>query len=321
MSSGKSTVSLEDLKDLHGKVAIVTGGNTGIGYATVQSLARKGAKVYMAARDEGRAMDAIKKLETEGIADGSVHWLKLDLSDPRLARQSAEEFTRKETRLDILVNNAARGAFGPYDIDKDGLLDIMVTNHISHFVFTDTLLPVLKTTAQEADSDVRIINITSIGHERCKVTSFADKESLNRTFGDSFFGYVTTYGHSKLANILHIKELQRRLDTDNIPITCMSVHPGAVRTVGANGFLANTPYIGGFLLKYIGPLFFTTWEKGAMTSVFAAGSPEVKEKMDAYKGAYLVPVAKIADPSKYATDERLAKELWETTERVVAELK
>ncbi|KAF8985345.1 hypothetical protein BDQ17DRAFT_1495390, partial [Cyathus striatus] len=291
----------------------------------------QGAKVYMAARDEGRATDAIRKLETEGIADGSVQWLKLDLSDPRLARQSAEEFAKRENRLDIL----GAGAYGPYGIDKDGLLDVMVTNHISHFVFTDTLLPVLKTTAQEAGSDVRIINVrltqfTILQPSVCEVTSFADKECLNRTFGDSIFGYITTYGHSKLANILHIKELQRRLDSKSIPITCISVHPGFVHTDGADKFLASTPYIGGFLLKYIAPLFLytfgslfsiNTWETGAMTSVFAAVSPEVKEEREAYKGAYLVPVAKIANPSKYAIDERLAKELWETTESVVSELK
>ena len=94
--------------------------STGVGYATIQFLARKGAKVsrgsnyfdvyssdhqskvYMAARNESRALAAIEQLNAEDMADGSVHWLKLDLSDPRLAKQAAEEFLHKEKRLDIL---------------------------------------------------------------------------------------------------------------------------------------------------------------------------------------------------------------------------
>jgi NAD(P)-dependent dehydrogenase (short-subunit alcohol dehydrogenase family) len=114
--------------------------STGIGYATIQMLARKGAKVrhtrgssrsvltwlqvYMGARDEGRALEAIKQLQADNINDGSVHWLKLDLSDPRAAQRAAQEFLEKEKRLDIIgefqrisfypimlsisVNNAAR---------------------------------------------------------------------------------------------------------------------------------------------------------------------------------------------------------------------
>ncbi len=110
-----------DIVDLKGKVVIVTGGksvaaegplsfiltdtsSSGIGYGTVRHLARAGAKVYMAARNETRAAEAIERLKTESLepGNGEVVWLKLDLSDPRLARQSAEEFMRKEKRLDVL---------------------------------------------------------------------------------------------------------------------------------------------------------------------------------------------------------------------------
>ncbi|PPR00717.1 hypothetical protein CVT24_001004 [Panaeolus cyanescens] len=91
-----------DLLDLHGKVAIVTGGNTGLGYATIQFLARRGAKVYMAARNRSKALEAIEQLKAEGIEDGCVHWLELDLSEPALARKAAEDFLAIESRLDIL---------------------------------------------------------------------------------------------------------------------------------------------------------------------------------------------------------------------------
>ncbi|KDR81778.1 hypothetical protein GALMADRAFT_239970 [Galerina marginata CBS 339.88] len=315
----RSSISEDDLVDLHDKVAIVTGGNTGIGYGTVQFLVRKGAKVYIAARNEQRALDAKKQLEKEGMEDGSVEWLKLELSGPRLAKQAAEEFLRKETRLDILVNNAAIGAVGPFKLGEDGFLDIMTTNHLSHFAFTDTLLPLMKTTSEEEGSDVRIVNLTSMAHSRIEVDSFVGKDSLNKEFGDSFNGYLDTYGYSKLANILHIKELQRRLDSENTAITCMSVHPGPVLTDGSKGFLASVPFIGR-LTSVIGPWFFAPWRKGAFTSVFAAASTEVRSNRDLYKGAYLTPVAQLSEPSKSALNEKLATELYDTTEQVLKEL-
>lgn len=112
----------KDLIDLSGKVVIVTGAkfvrvaylqsrlfifsplrfSTGIGYHTAKLLARKGAKVYLGARNESKASGAIHQLEQEGLGHGQVIWLKVDLSDPRLAKEAAEEFLRRESRLDIL---------------------------------------------------------------------------------------------------------------------------------------------------------------------------------------------------------------------------
>ncbi|KAF8156425.1 NAD(P)-binding protein [Pholiota molesta] len=311
--------SEDDLADLHGRVVIITGGNSGVGYGTVQWLARKGAKVYIAGRNEERVSAAIKQLESEGIEDGSLHFLKTDLADPRLAKQAGEEFLQKETRLDILVNNAAIGATGPYDVNKDGLKDIMATNHIGHFVLTETLLPLLKTTAQLEGSDVRIVNISSVAHTRVTPESFVGKETLNKDYGNSINGYLDTYGLSKLANILHIKTLQKHLDAENVPITCLAVHPGAVISAGFITFLNSVPYIGRFA-AFIGPWVFTHASKGSRTSAFAAAGKKVQEERATYKGAYLVPVAKLAEPSSSAKDERLARELDETTREVLKEL-
>ncbi|KAJ7039450.1 NAD-P-binding protein [Mycena alexandri] len=315
----RKSVSEEDLVDLHGKVAIVTGGNTGIGYATIQMLARKGAKVYMAARDEGRALEAIKQLQAENLNDGSVHWLKLDLSDPRVAQATAKEFLKKETRLDILVNNAARSA-GPNEIDKDGLLNMMVTNHISHFALTDALLPLMKETAKEGGSDVRIVNVSSGAHALVGPTTFATLESLNKDYGTSFTQSLSTYGNSKLANVLHINALQKRLTAESIAITCLAAHPGPIKTVGSNDFLTGIPFLSGFIKKYVAPLFFGPWRKGAMTVAFAAAGKEVVQEQERYRGAYLVPIATITQASSFARDERLQRELYDTTEKVIREM-
>jgi len=339
MAAQRKSITEADLTDLRGKVAIVTGGNTGIGYATIQFLAQKGAKVYMGARNEERATAAIEEIEEElrtwkgangedSSTRGSVHWLPLNLSDPRLVKKAAIEFLGKEERLDILVNNASHTSCGPYKINEDGILDIMTINHISHFVLTETLLPLLKSTASLDNSDVRIVNVSSLAHTRVKPESFVGKDSLNKQYGESVSGYLDTYGNSKLANILHIKHLQAQLNSESVPITCLAVHPGPVRTVGANKFLSSIPFFGWFLKTVVGPMVFVSWTQGAMPSAFAAAGKDVvasrRSKDEAerrmYEGVYLTPVAKITEPSNYAMDERLQRELYETTKEILGEM-
>ncbi|KAF5318544.1 hypothetical protein D9619_010895 [Psilocybe cf. subviscida] len=316
----KSNITDQDLVDLKGKVAIVTGGNSGVGYGTVQWLARQGAKVYIAGRNDERVAAAIKKLESEGLKGGSLHALKLDLADPRLAKQSAEDFLTKESRLDILVNNAAIGGADPTSLNQYGLRDIMTTNHISHFVFTETLLPLLKKTAQEENSDVRIINVSSKVHDKIEVDSFKGKETLNKDYGDSTNDRLMTYGFSKLANILHIKHLQKQFDSENIPITCIALHPGVVATPGVDRFFNSAGILGRVLKVVVVPLFFLSISKGGMNSAFAAASQDVKKDRAPYKGAYLMPVGKITQPSKAALDDRLASELYDTMKEVLSEI-
>ncbi|KAK7683130.1 hypothetical protein QCA50_013803 [Cerrena zonata] len=137
-----------DVPDLSGKVMIVTGGNAGIGLATVRHLARSGAKVYLGARNEEKAKAAIEKLKQEGLGpkNGEVIWLKLDLSDPKKAKEAALEFLEKEKKLDVLVNNAAM-TLEPYTKTHYDIQDVMVINVLSPIVFTNTLLPLMKETA------------------------------------------------------------------------------------------------------------------------------------------------------------------------------
>ena len=124
-----------------------------------------------------------------------------------------------------------------------------------------------------------------------------------------------TKGYSKLANILYSSVLQRRFDRDGVPITCISVHPGTVKTVGFDEVVDNLPYASVLqvIFKWVMPLVLYSWRDGAMTSAFAAAAKEVKLEREKYKAAYLTPIAKITEPSKYAMDERLARELYQTT--------
>jgi NAD(P)-dependent dehydrogenase (short-subunit alcohol dehydrogenase family) len=313
----KSFNPVTDLPDLSGKVIIVTGGNTGIGYATVKHLARRGAKVYMAARNKSKAEEAITKLKGEGLApgNGEVIWLELDLSDPRNAKKTAQEFLNKETRLDVLIHNAAV-LMEKYQLSTDGVQEIMLVNAISPFVLTRELLPVLNQTAAEPNTDARIVVVASEGHRYVSGTPhFRNLDDFNNEHKSSLVPPFARYCFSKLSNILYASELQRRLDAEGSGITVISLDPGAVNTFSRKPQLQKFSW----LVDIIAYPFFVHPDVGGYTSAIAAASPEVAQNRDKYKGAYLVPVGKLRQPSDAARDEGLAKEMWETIEGFLAE--
>ncbi|KAL4242399.1 NAD(P)-binding domain superfamily protein [Abortiporus biennis] len=163
--SSKAFNPVTNIPDLNGKVILLTGGNANLGLHTIKHLARHGAKVYMGARSETRAKEAIEQLKAEGLGpgNGEVVWLKLDLSDPHKAKKGAEELLGLENRLDVLIHNAAM-LQQPYAKSFEDIQDVMMINHISPFIVTQTLLPLLRKTAEEPNSDVRVISVTSDTH-------------------------------------------------------------------------------------------------------------------------------------------------------------
>jgi len=308
-----------DIPDLSGKVALVTGGNSGIGYHTVLQLARHGATVYLAARNETRAQEAIEKLKTEGLGTGSVQWLKLDLGTVKGAKGAADDFLSKEERLDLLVNNA--GLLAPaFELNEDGINTAVATNHIGPFVLTQALLPLLKKTAEQPGTDVRIVHIASEAYKFApSTTRYTSKEDFNAANGDSAWAKMARYGVSKLGNVLFSAELQRRLTAESSSVISLCVHPGTIASEGAIGQLSSLP---GFIRAIAVPAYrwiASTPAAGAHASLFAATSPQARQSPD-YKGAYLLPSCKVtALSTKLANDPELAAELWKTSETVAAE--
>ncbi|KAF8156639.1 hypothetical protein B0H34DRAFT_658150 [Crassisporium funariophilum] len=280
---------LTDLVDLKGKVVIITGGNAGIGFATVQHLARAGAKVYLAARNESRAIGAIARLEHEGLGpgNGQVVWLKLDLCDPREAKKAAEDFLTRENRLDV------------------------IGDYISPFVFTRTLLPLLQQTAKESDSDVRIVNLTSITHKLIPSSvKFDEISDFNITYSGRPLSGLTRYAHGKFMVVIWTKTLQRRVGSDSsAPITVISVHPGGVDTFTHKWRFSK-------FFKWLVGLVIAQPAVGAYNSAFAAAGKKVRENREAYQGVYLEsqPTGKFTHPNKAACNEALGDQLWTTTE-------
>jgi len=307
---------IRDIPDLKGKVIVVTGGNTGIGFATIQHLVRRGAKVYMGARNESKATGAIARLKAEGVGPGfgEVHWLNLDLSDPRKAKKTAEDFVAKESRLDVLVNNAAI-LMVPYEKTADGIQQVMAVDYLSPFVFTEALLPLLKKTSQLPGADVRIVTLSSDALLMMpNDIRFRDVNDFNRDFKDSWYPSMNRYGLAKFANCIWMKKLQKRLDAEGSSIIAMAVHPGGVNTEYGIGYLSQ--YYLAWLFKFI----FVPPSVGAFNSAFAATASAVRANPEKYKGAYLHPVGKVNEANKPARDPALHEELYSTTLTILRDL-
>ena len=194
-------------------------------------------------------------------------------------------------------------------------------SHIGPFFFVNRVLPLLKNALKGKDADVRIVNISSIAHISMlprnfefpftSPTYFSNPVSSYpwqwRFFGRFLFGFdMIRYAVSKAAVVLFTKELQRQLDTQGLPIVCVAVHPGEVLT---EGLLA----INNILIRAIARLTFLAAEKGAVTPLFVATASEVRQKADAYKGKFVVPIGKVEAPNAVAEDELQVKGLWENT--------
>lgn len=207
-----------DIPDLTGKVFIVTGANSGIGYEAAKEFARKGAQVILACRNREKANAALSQIMAE-IPNASAEIMILDLASLESVRRFAAEFKANYDRLDVLVNNAGI-MMVPYGQTEDGFERQLGTNHLGHFALTGLLIDELLATP-----GARIVNVSSNGH-RMGTTNFD-----NLMFGGGK-GYSPTraYGRSKLANLLFTYELQRRFDAIDADAMATAAHPGGSDT-------------------------------------------------------------------------------------------
>jgi NAD(P)-dependent dehydrogenase (short-subunit alcohol dehydrogenase family) len=275
---------------MSGKIAIVTGSNTGIGKETARGLAAGGATVVLACRDAQKAEAARADIvATTGNEDVSV--LALDLGSKASIRAFAAAFRAKFDRLDVLVNNAGlwpttRGT------TADGLETTFGVNHVGTFLLTRELLPLLEKSAPS-----RVVVLSSALHYRGKMV-WDDLQFEKRKYDGT-----TAYNQSKLANVLFTKALARRLA--GTKVTVNAVHPGVVATELARDYPK-------FLVKLF-HLFLITPEKGAACSLHVATAPELA----GVSGEYFEK-SRIKMAAKAALDEEAQERLWKLTEALVA---
>ncbi|MFD3418769.1 oxidoreductase [Streptomyces decoyicus] len=205
------------IPDQTGRSAVITGANSGLGYATARELARHGARVLLACRDEGRGRAALDRLRSE-VPTAEAEFRRLDLADLSSVRDFAATLDDFDgDRLDLLINNAGVMAL-PYRTTADGFEMQFGTNHLGHFALTGLLMPKLLATP-----GARVVTVSSMLH------ALGDLDHTDLNSARSYRRWIA-YGRSKSANLLFVHELTRRLAAAGSQVVAAAAHPGYAST-------------------------------------------------------------------------------------------
>ena len=279
-----------------GKICMITGATSGLGLATAEGLARRGASLVLVGRDRHKCEAVADRLRCEN-ADAAVEFLVADLSSQAEIRSLAKRFRDRHERLDVLINNAA-GIFMKRRLTVDGLEMTFALNHLAYFLLTTLLVDTLIASAPS-----RILNVSSSGHELAPGLPFDDLQGERRYRG------FKRYQQSKLANLLFTYELARRLSGTGVTVN--AIDPGIVATnLGRNNRwtwrLVKPLFDLVFRMKYVGPA------QGARTAVHLATSPE----LEGMTGLYFAE-QKPVPSSRASRDEEAARRLWRVSEKLL----
>ena len=288
-----------DIPDQTGRIAVITGANTGLGYETAAALAAKGAHVVLAVRNLDKGKEAVRRIEREApTADVTLQ--ELDLSSLDSVRTASDQLRSEYDPVDLLVNNAGL-MYPPRQTTTDGFEMQFGTNHLGHFALTGLLLDRLTSVAGS-----RIVTVSSIGHRINAAIHFDDLQ------WERSYSRVGAYGQSKLANLLFTYELQRRLSSRNTTIA-LAAHPGGSDT----DLMRHLPESLQFALPIVRPLFQPA-AMGALPQLRTATDPR------AAGGQYYGPEGigglrgypKVVASSKQSHDADLQRRLWAVSEEL-----
>ncbi len=289
------------IPDQSGRVAVVTGANGGLGLCVAERLAAAGAQVVLACRNRTKALDALGQVQ-HVAPSAQVSILELDLASQASVRKAADQTMDQLDRIDILVNNAGVMAV-PRELTEDGWERQFATNHLGHFALTALLWPLL-----DAAPGARVVSVSSMAHRGGRMR-FDDLD------GERHYSRWMNYGQSKLADLLFVAELQRRLTTAGSSAMAVAAHPGWAAT----GLQTTNRAIEGpaaTAMEAINGIFGQSAAMGALPTLHAATSPHVTP--GGYYGpggpfemrGFPVPVGR----SGAASDPEAARRLWEISE-------
>lgn len=273
-----------------GKVAIITGSNSGIGFETALQLAKKNMMVILACR----RLDAAEKAKEDilkNFSDAQVTPMKLDLSNLKDVRRFVEDFQNHFDRLDLLVNNAGI-MMSPYKETEDGFENQLATNFIGHFALTGLLMQLLLKTP-----DSRVITLSSLSYKWASI-NFSDLHFKNG------YNKMKAYGQSKRACLVFAYELNRRLSLTGSSTISLAAHPGLTKT--------NLDRYYPVLIRPLGNLFLQSPKKGVLPILYAALQNKLKG------GEYIGPngfqemrgYPTIVDSDEATKDKEIANRLW-----------
>ncbi len=283
-----------------GKVAIVTGANTGLGYETSLGLAEKGMKVVMACRNMQKANRAKEKIKDK-YPFSDLECRQLDLSKLKSVRSFVKDFVKDYQSLDVLINNAGI-MIPPFSLTEDGFESQMAANYFGHFVLTQGLSKLLL----KSDKS-RIISLSSIAHKQGKIR-------FDNLHSEKKYDAMAAYSQSKLACLIFAIELQRKLEQADSKTISLAAHPGVSNTE----LMRYLPRWSKLIAPILSPFISHNPKKGALPTLRAAlddsanggdyygpnGRRELKGKPIKIK------------PRRKALDVELANELWKKTEEL-----
>jgi NAD(P)-dependent dehydrogenase (short-subunit alcohol dehydrogenase family) len=288
-----------DVPDQAGRMAVITGANSGIGFETARVLAEHGAAVILACRDAGQAKDAAARIAVTA-PQAAVTVIRLDLASLASVREAADEIRASHDTLDLLINNAGL-MVPPPGVTADGFELQIGTNHLGHFALTglllDRLLPV---------EGSRVVTVSSNSHRSGRI-HLDDLQSAGRVAG---------YSQSKLANLLFTYELQRRLAAADARTAALAAHPGTSSTE----LTKNMPAALQMANRAIGWTFTQSAQMGALPTLRAATDPAARG------GEYYGPGGRFelkgyprrVQSSARSHDESTQRWLWQESERLTS---
>lgn len=288
-----------NIPDQSGRVALITGANSGIGLYAARGLADKGAHVILACRNKSKADKAIRWLH-QRVPKASLEFLELDLSRQQAVHQAADELRRRHSQLDWLINNAGV-MWLERSLTEDKLETQLATNHFGHFTLTARLLDLLLPLPGS-----RVVTVSSLAHRRGRIY-FSD---LNLS---GSYTRHKAYAQSKVANLIFAIELQRRLENAGAKTISLACHPGISNTNLINpGLIRQSPLRVGALAKLAMPFFSQSPRSGALPTLMAATGNKVEP------GGYYGPswLSEFLGPpgpayaSRYARNPEIAERLW-----------
>ena len=287
------------IPDQHGRVAVVTGANSGLGLVTATQLARHGAHVVLAVRNTTAGESAARQIP------GDVEVRELDLASLASVRDFATKLAADHPAIDLLVNNAGVVLLGPRQTSADGFELQLATNMLGHFALTGRLLDTLA-----AAPAARVVSLSSITHKNAHL-------NFDDLMFERDYRAAPAYGRSKLATTLFGLELNRRLRAAGSSITSTLAHPGLTRTNLTPRAWEHRGRLGR-LIASVGLLATQSVDQGALPQLRAATDP------DAHGGQFFGPAGlaetrgRVTDarPSRDATDPAIAKRLWTAAEQL-----
>lgn len=299
----------DDIPDLAGRRALVTGASSGLGLVTAAELARHGADVLVAVRDRAKGESALAHIESVAAGRGSASLLDLDLADLGSVRAAAEQVSASP--LHLLVNNAGVMAI-PRRETADGFEMQLGTNHLGHMALTLLLLPALAA-GGEARTPSRVVTVSSGAHRMGRI-------DIDDLMGERTYSPWKAYGQSKLANLLFAFELQHRLDTSGLPVASYAAHPG----YAATNLQAVGPQMEGSswkarMMEVANRVLAQSAEMGALPTLYAATVPGIPA------GSYIGPdgafeqrgYPRLVGTAPSARDLVMGERLWAASEGLV----